>query len=44
VALHQIETRTTGVVIWNVLLEEIDRVEGVWHLANADLRHRQWAD
>jgi len=32
-----------GVVIRNVLGEQIDIVEGVWHLENADLRHRQWA-
>lgn len=32
-----------GVIIRNVLGEEIDRVEGVWDLVNADLRGRQWA-
>jgi uncharacterized protein YjbI with pentapeptide repeats len=32
-----------GVIIRNVLGEEIDSVEGVWNLENADLRHRQWA-
>jgi uncharacterized protein YjbI with pentapeptide repeats len=32
-----------GVIIRNVLGEEIDRVEGVWRLANANLHHRQWA-
>jgi uncharacterized protein YjbI with pentapeptide repeats len=31
-----------GVIIRNRLGEEIDRVEGVWHLTNADLRGRQW--
>jgi hypothetical protein len=31
-----------GVIIRNVLGEVIDRVEGVWHLANADLHGRQW--
>lgn len=31
-----------GVIIRNRLGEEIDRVESVWHLTNADLRHRQW--
>jgi hypothetical protein len=31
-----------GVIIRNVLGEEIDRVDGVWHLTNADLRGRQW--
>jgi uncharacterized protein YjbI with pentapeptide repeats len=31
-----------GVIIRNVLGEEIDRVEGVRHLTNADLRGRQW--
>jgi hypothetical protein len=31
------------VIIRNVLGEEIDRADGVWHLENADLRHRQWA-
>jgi uncharacterized protein YjbI with pentapeptide repeats len=33
---------TPFVVIKNVLGEEIDRVEGVWDLINADLRGRQW--
>jgi len=33
----------SGVTIRNRLGEEIDRVEGVWDLTNADLRHRQWA-
>jgi len=32
-----------GVIIRNRLGEVIDRVEGVWDLTNADLRHRQWA-
>lgn len=32
-----------GVIIRSVLGEEIDRVDGVWDLVNADLRHRQWA-
>ena len=32
-----------GVIIRNVLGEEIDRVEGVWHLTDADLGRRQWA-
>jgi len=36
-------TSTPVVIIRNVLGEEIDRVEGVWDLTNADLRHRQWA-
>ena len=31
-----------GVIIRNRLGEEIDRVEGVWHLTNADLHGRQW--
>ena len=31
------------VTIKNVLNEVIDHVRGVWHLENADLRHRQWA-
>jgi hypothetical protein len=31
-----------GVVIRNVLGEEIDRVEGVWELSDADLRRRNW--
>ena len=31
-----------GVIIRNVLGEEIDRVEGVWRLAGQDLRGRQW--
>jgi uncharacterized protein YjbI with pentapeptide repeats len=31
-----------GITIKNVLGEVIDRVEGVWHLTNADLRGRQW--
>jgi uncharacterized protein YjbI with pentapeptide repeats len=31
-----------GVIIRNVLGEEIDRVESVYHLAGADLRRRQW--
>ena len=31
-----------GVIIRNRLGEEIDRVEGVWSLENAELRHRQW--
>lgn len=31
-----------GVLILNRLGEEIDRVEGVWDLENADLRGRQW--
>jgi uncharacterized protein YjbI with pentapeptide repeats len=30
------------VIIRNVLGEEIDRLEGVRDLVNADLRHRQW--
>ena len=32
-----------GVTIYNRLGEEIDRVEGVWDLTDADLRHRSWA-
>ena len=32
-----------GVIIRNRLAEKIDRVEGVYELAGADLRHRQWA-
>jgi uncharacterized protein YjbI with pentapeptide repeats len=32
-----------GVIIRSVLGEDIDSVEGVWNLENADLRHRQWA-
>jgi hypothetical protein len=31
-----------GVIIRNRLGEQIDHVEGVWHLSDADLRHRQW--
>ncbi len=31
-----------AVIIRNVLGEEIDRVEGVYDLMNADLRNRQW--
>jgi len=31
-----------GVVIRNVLGEQIDFVEGVWDLSDADLRHRNW--
>jgi len=31
-----------GVIVRNRLGEEIDRVEGVWHLTNAGLRHRHW--
>lgn len=31
-----------GVVIRNVIGEEIDRILGVWDLVNADLRSRQW--
>jgi len=31
-----------GVIIRNRLGEVIDRVDGVWHLENADLRGRQW--
>jgi len=31
-----------GVIIRNVLGEEIDCVNGVRHLENADLRHRRW--
>lgn len=31
-----------GVTIRNVLGEEIDRIEGVWHLENAELSHRNW--
>jgi uncharacterized protein YjbI with pentapeptide repeats len=31
-----------GVIIRNRLGEQIDFVAGVWHLENADLRHRQW--
>jgi Pentapeptide repeats (8 copies) len=30
------------VVIRNVLGEEMDRIDGVWDLVNADLRRRQW--
>lgn len=35
--------KPSGVIIRNVVGEEIDRVEGVWELANADLRGRQWS-
>lgn len=31
-----------GVIIRNVLGEQIDHVQGMWDLANADLRSRQW--
>jgi len=31
-----------GVIIRNVLGEQIDVVEGVWDLTNANLRGRQW--
>jgi hypothetical protein len=31
-----------GVIVRNRLGEEIDRVEGVWRLTNAGLRHRHW--
>lgn len=31
------------VIIKNVLGQEIDRVEGTWHLSGQDLRGRQWA-
>jgi uncharacterized protein YjbI with pentapeptide repeats len=32
-----------GVIIRNRVGEQIDHVSGVWHLANADLRGRNWA-
>jgi uncharacterized protein YjbI with pentapeptide repeats len=40
--LRASEPTPPGVIIRNVLGEEIDRVEGVWDLVNADLRGRQW--
>jgi hypothetical protein len=40
--LPEAKATPPGVIIKNVLGEVIDRVEGVWHLTNADLRGRQW--